>query len=158
MFKRFLDLITKSGTSMPINMEVNALGTLIPRELLVSVAVIFIEMAGRDNTMAKEEAELVVTLFTRHFGLPEDAVPPLIREALDERKKVEKIDPFVKLINESYSDSQRQKLLAMIWKIVAADGQADTAERRFAIQMKNRFRLSDAIDAEAQRMAETHLV
>jgi len=42
----------------------------------------------------------------------------------------------------------------MIWAVVIADGSVDKFEERFALQMKNRFKLTDEQAKGARQMAE----
>lgn len=157
MFKKLLELF-KSTPAGPTSVEVDRSGTPVPPEVLVSVLVLLAEASGRDGHIAPEEAQGIIEIMMLHYGVPQENVVALLGRALEERGKEKKLDRFVDLLNETYNEKQRQLLLAMVWRIVSADGEVEGYERRFATQMKFRFRLNEAMEKEAQRMVHEGLV
>ena len=122
-------------------------------DLHIAAVVILIEMAGTDQGIAPQEAQTVCDLMKQEFGLAEETLPELVQVAVAARQEKGKIDEFVKVINAKFDVAQRQRLLAMIWRIVLADGKVDKFENRFAVQMFNRFQLSEEQAEAAKEMA-----
>ena len=60
----------------------------------------------------------------------------------------------MRCINEKFNERQKQRVLAMLWKVVKADGKVDRFEERFATQVKFRFQLSEELAEEARAMAK----
>jgi uncharacterized tellurite resistance protein B-like protein len=127
-------------------------GSPTKTDLLLSVAVLLFEMAGSDASIAQEEAQAICDVLQNQFDLEEEEIPELIETAVILRQEEGKIDQFVKVINENFGVKQRQRIFAMIWEVVEADGTVDKFEQRFAMQMKNRLRLSDEEAEEARQM------
>lgn len=132
------------------DIDVDKSGKATEFELHVAVAVLLFEMAGMDSSIAHEEAAAICDTMQKEFGIEEKDIPELIEIAVVARKNEGKIDEFINLINSNFNDKQKQKILAMIWKVVEADGTVDKFEERFATQMKFRLQLSDEL-ADAAR-------
>lgn len=141
-------------SSLQSSLTMDKDGSLTSRDMHIAATVLLIEMAGRDQGIASQEVEQVCTLMQKEFAIAEEDLPELVSLAVEARKNSGKIDEFVKTINESFSEAQRQRLLAMIWKIVLADGAVDKFEQRFAVQMYNRFQLTSEQAEAARSMAE----
>lgn len=137
------------------NLDIDSEGTPTGRDLHIATAVLLIEMAGSDNSIDRTEAEVICQTIHNEFKLPDKEVVELIETALAARKQSGKIDSFVKILNEHFSEGQRKKVLAMIWKVVLADGGLAKSEERFALQMKNRLRLSDEAFEEVKRASKS---
>jgi len=140
------------------NLDIDSQGTPTGRDLHIATAVLLIEMAGRDNSIDRTEAEAICQAIHDEFKLPDEEVVELVETALSARKQSGKIDSFVKSLNDHFSEGQRKKVLAMIWKVVLADGELAKSEERFALQMKNRLRLSDEAFEDVKRASKTTLV
>lgn len=157
MFQKLLDFF-KPKPRAPLTVEIDSSGVPVHDDVLIAILVLLAEASGRDGHIAPEEAQSIVEIMMMHFGVPQDTVVSLLSRALEERGQEKKLDRFVNLLNDTYNDKQRQLLLAMIWRIVSADGEVEGYERRFATQMKFRFRLNEAMETEARRMVNEGLV
>lgn len=153
MLKKLVEFF--SGEAEASSLIVDSSGDPTAADLHVATAVILFEMAGRDEKIHPTEADAIVNTMTEQFQLDSEEVPDIMKVATASLKEKGKIDIFVNILNENFNDSQRQKVLAMIWAVVIADGQIDKFEERFAKQMQNRFKLSDEMAAEARGMAES---
>ncbi|MDC0357192.1 TerB family tellurite resistance protein [Oligoflexia bacterium] len=123
-------------------------GNPTDEELLIATAVLLVEMASADQVIDRQEAEAVCESMQGQFGIDEERIPEIIEVAVTVRKEQGRIDEFVKAINDSFNAKQKQRVMAMIWKVVMADGKIDKFEQRFATQLKSRLQLSDE-EAEA---------
>lgn len=144
----------KGESTLENSLKSDRNGEATARDLQIATAVLLIEMAGADQGIDSKEAQAVCELMQKEFELPEESLPELVDVAINSRKQQGKIDEFVKVLNLKFSPTQRQRLLAMIWKIVLADGKVEKFEQRFAVQMYNRFQLTADQAAVARSMAE----
>lgn len=149
MFKKIKEYFKGEETSVLVDKG----GRPTERDLHIATAVLLIEMASADQAIAKEEATVVCNTMGAQFGIAEDKLPELVEIAIAARKEAKKIDQFVKAINDSFNDEQRTRILAMIWKVVIADGKVEKFEQRFAKQLQARFKLSDEQAERAGKMA-----
>jgi uncharacterized tellurite resistance protein B-like protein len=144
--------------SLQETLEVDQTGEPTTLDLQIATAVILIEMASADHEVAEAEAQEVCQLLFQNFGVGEENIPDLIEIAVNARKEKGKIDEFVDVINDKFNEAQKLRILAMVWKMVIADGKVDKYEERFAKQMMNRFRLSPEQAEEAMQMALADVV
>lgn len=140
MFKGLKEFLLGNQESDQVALDGD--GKPTQQELLIATAVILFEMAASDSDIDHAEAEALCSSMGEQFQVPEDEVPGLVQLAIKAKEQAGKIDSFVKLLNEHFNDGQKQRVLAMIWKVVLADGKIDKFEERFALQMQNRLRLS----------------
>lgn len=139
---------------LAVSLDKDRSGTPTDHDLHIAAAVLLVEMARSDEDIAPQEGRAVVDAIAAHFNIPEKEIPELVQIAIAARKEQGRIDEFVKCINERFEAAQRQRVLAMLWKVVLADGSVAKHEERLATQMKFRFQLTDEQAAEARRMAE----
>ncbi len=150
-----LKALFSGGSTVHASLRVDKHGQPTIHDLQLAALVVLIEMASSDKAVAQTEAQAVCALMAKEFGIDDKLLPDLVKQAIESRKSVEKIDSFVRKLNESFSVVQRQRLLAMIWTIVLADGKVDKFEQKFAVQMYNRLQLTADQAAEARKMAES---
>jgi uncharacterized tellurite resistance protein B-like protein len=123
--------------------SVNAAGNPLTKEQSVAVAALLVEVVGRDGEVVPEEAEELVAQISMNLGVEESKVPELVKEAIDVRgKKKGSIDPFVALVKDIYSLTQRETILRIAWQLVLADTVIDDEERRFMIQLGTRLQIT----------------
>ena len=130
----------------------------VNEDLIISIIVLLIEMSSQDQDVAKEEADEIVDIINKNYFLEVESIPSMIAIALEERKKHAKIDHFVAIINNCYNQEQKTLLLALIWKLVNADGRVDDFEKKFAVQLKYRFKLNDEEEARAKRLVDQNQI
>ena len=134
--------------------DVDESGNPTSHDLQVATVVLMVEMASADHEVAPEEAEAVCNAVASQFSVDEEEIPELVQIAIAARQEAGKIDEFVGLINDNFNASQRQRILAMMWKVVLADGRIDKFEERFINQLVSRFQLSEDQAEAARSMAE----
>ncbi len=144
--------------TLEVSLAKDRSGAATDRDLQIATAVLLVEMASSDQEIASPEGRAVVDVMTRQFSIPDKDVPELVQVAIAARKEQGRIDEFVKCINDRFDAGQKQRVLAMLWKVVIADGSVQKHEQRLATQMKFRFQLSDEQAQEARRMAESGVV
>ena len=153
MFKKLKDFF-KTEKQADVSIGVDREGAAAGDELVLATIVMMVEMAAADRDIAREEAEAVCGLIGSQFAIDDAKIPHLVEYAISSRRERGRIDDFVNTINQHFSRPQKQKVLAMIWKVIIADGKIDKFEQRFATQIKFRFQLSDDEADEARTMAE----
>lgn len=149
MFKNLNDFFSREDTSLQLDKH----GRPTAHELHVATIVLMIEMAGSDKNVAPEEAETVCKNIIKEFSIEEERIPELVKIAIESRIEHGKIDQFISSINESFDDQQKVLVMAMIWKVILADGKIDVFERKFAAQLKSRLQLNDQQAEEARKIA-----
>lgn len=151
MLKKLMQLFSGGKTD---GLTLDQWGKPLSEDLQIAIAVVLVEGASIDQGIDAKESAAVCALMQQELGLAEDALPQVVQAAITARQQQQKLDSFVKLINDSFHSAQRQRLFALIWKIVMADGKVEKFEQRFAVQMRNRLQLSEAQAEAARALAE----
>ena len=152
MFNKLVEFFQSSEKKS--SLVVDSSGTPTDQDLIIAAAVLLVEMACADSDFAPSEEMAIGDLLSKHFKIDSDEIDAIVKAAIAARGREEKIDSFVKCINEHFSMVQRQKLLAMLWKVILDDSKIDKYEQRLAVQMKFRFQLTDAQAQKARALAE----
>ena len=124
------------------------------KDIQIATTVLLVEMASTDGDIDAQEGGVVARILSQQFSIEDHEVPDIVKAAIAAKKQEGKIDLFVKQVNENFSDVQKRRVLAMLWKVVFADGKIDRQEERLMEQMRNRLRLSEEFGDRARQMAE----
>lgn len=122
-------------------------------DLQIATCILLLRMAAADDEVAQEEMQTIIDDVTKQFDLPGEQLEELMIVANSLNWQSEKVDEFIQLLNTKFAEEQRRLVLAMIWKVVIADGKIDAFEKRFATEIAEQLQL-DAKDAQrAKEMA-----
>ena len=78
------------------------------------------EIAISDGSLDKKELELIKKRANKIFP-GEVKISSVIKKIIDETESSTSIYPTVTKINEEYSVNEKEKLLELLWEVVAAD-------------------------------------
>ncbi len=135
------------------DLQVDASGNPTDEDLLIATGVLLLEMAGSDDDFAPEELQTIFRVMQEEFCIDKGEVYNLLNQADLLRNEQGKIDEFVNIINANFKAKQRQRILAMVWQVVNADGHVEKFEERFATQLKFRLKLTEEEAMEAKKIA-----
>ena len=135
------------------SLEVDKSGAPTADDLQIATGVLLLQMAGSDDDYAPEEVHAVFRTMEKEFHISQDRALELLELADAARQAKGRIDEFVEAINEHFDEKQKQRVLAMVWRVVMADAKVDAFESRYAKQLKSRLHLSDELAEEARQMA-----
>jgi uncharacterized tellurite resistance protein B-like protein len=133
-------------------------GEEVDRTLMVGIGVLMLQMAGADNDYAPEEVQSCFRTLEKHFGISDEEAMEILEEAENLKGDKEKVSSLLESLNTKYSDSQKQLIMALIWKVVVADDKIESFELRTANQLRVRLQLSEEQAEEARKMAFAHKV
>jgi len=153
MLKKLKDFF-RGEASLENALQVDQTGEATTTDLQIATAVLLVEMASIDEEISLDECKAVVSTMCAHFGIEEEEVPEIISTAIASRKDQGRLAEFFECINEKFSEEQRVLVLAMVWKVVIADGKVEKTEKRFARLIQPRLKLDDSQAEEALRMAQ----
>lgn len=128
-------------------------GEPTPEELRVAVAIILLEMAGRDGDYAPEEVRTIFTTMELQFQMSTEETHSLLNMAENLRSNKERVNEFMGTIRKKFGVKQRELIMAMAWNVVIADGEVEESEERFLEQIRNRLALDVRSAQKAKRMA-----
>ena len=119
-------------------------------ELLVAVCALFLEMGRIDGRFSQAETSQVITILTRKYGLGQKDVDALMAEADRALKASVDLWQFANVINEHFSNAEKEKLMERLWRVVYVDGKMDQYEHYLMNKLSHLLRLShqQLIDAK----------
>ena len=85
------------------------------------------EIAISDGSLDKAELALIKER-AQEFVDDGSSVSSIVKKIIDETENSTSIYPTIKKINESYSKSEKLKLMTLLWRLVAADKKIDPYE------------------------------
>ena len=100
----------------------------ISRRIQVATAVILLEVANADDDFSEAELDTVVSILKDNFNLTDEEVSDLIEISDEERKGSVDMWHFANIINENYSEAEKQSVMENIWRVIYADGRLDKFE------------------------------
>lgn len=136
-----------------VKLDIDASGNPTEEDMLIATGVLLLQMAGSDSDFAPEEVRTIFQVMKAQFNIEEGELKPILEQANTLREEKGKIDEFVTTINANFNLKQRQRVLAMLWKVILADGKVDKFETRYATQLKFRLQLTDQEANDAHEMA-----
>ena len=112
------------------------------QEVNVAVCAIFLEMGSIDQPFTSQELEHVLVIMTEKFSLSREHVDALIQDANLELKNSVDLWQFARIINETYSEEKKLKLIERLWEVVYVDGVMDSHEHYLMNKISKLLRIS----------------
>ncbi len=135
-------------------LSVDREGRQVQDDLRLATAVLILEMAQVDGSYSIDEGQAMFRSLGREFALSNDSTHRLVALAQQNVRGREQIDEFVQIINDHFDDTQKQRILALVWKVISADGITSDRESAFAVRLREKLHLSMEQALRARRMAE----
>ncbi|MCB0359024.1 MAG: TerB family tellurite resistance protein [Bdellovibrionales bacterium] len=152
MFESFKDFFEGSA---PLRLD--KAGKPAARDVVIATVIVLLELAHQDKEFSEEEFTQIIRGLNREFGLS-DAEAGMVMEIADyARKNPERGSEATRVINEHFSDEQKEHILSMLWRVVLADGLVDAFETRYAVLLRTRLNLSLEQAVRARTQAEQEL-
>lgn len=96
--------------------------------LQIATAAILLEVSRADFEIDEEELRAIADALSKTFGLGEDDVRELIAEALEKDEETLSLYPFLQLVNDHCSVSEKFDVITNLWRVAYADGRLDKYE------------------------------
>ena len=138
----------------PASLLADAEGAPSDEDLQIAVGVALLEIAGSDTDFAPEETEAIFHVLEHQFSIHSEQVTQLLEVADIIRKDPERLDSYYQILGSRFTNAQKQKVFAMIWKVVLADGRVDRFEMKLATQLRFRLQLTDRELEAAKALVE----
>lgn len=150
--KNLIDQL-EAGTTLDVTKE----GEAVDRDLRIATVLVLIQLGHIDDEFDSEELRALVVNVGKAFILDDVEVGELLELTNIIRKKEGVLSSAVELINQSFSPAQKEEILSVVWKVIMADGVADSVEARYAALVRERFGLGLDAAIRARQKAETDI-
>lgn len=94
----------------------------------LAAAVMLVEVAAIDDHFQASEADALLKILAHKFQLSAQDVEQLQDQATLAQANASSLHDHTRVINERFSDQQKQDLIANMWQIAYADGELDKYE------------------------------
>jgi len=117
------------------------LETREPREL--ATAALLLELARADFAESAQEVEAIRHLLQRRFGLNDQALDTLIREAAKRADRAVSLHEFTHRLNRELDEEDKIEIVEMLWHVSHADGRIDKHEEHLIRRIAGLLHVSD---------------
>jgi uncharacterized tellurite resistance protein B-like protein len=141
MIKRFFNDLAEAFSSSDV-----AKTSAADREAAIrkATAVLMLDVARADYVFDESEFESVLKLMESHFDLsPEDAAT-LVNAAGDDAENLTSVHQFTELLHEHLDDTEKARIIALLWQIAYADGRLDKYEDSLVLKISDLLYVSRA--------------
>lgn len=110
--------------------------------LRTATAVLMLDVARADHVFDDSEFTRVLDLVESHFGMaPEDAA--LLVNAADEKaENLTSLYEFTQLLHDNLEESEKARIIAMLWQVAYADGTLDKFEDSLVLKISDLLHVS----------------
>ena len=100
-------------------------------------AILMAEVARADGVFEVVESERIAELIVMNFGLsPEDA-GELVNFAVDKVEGVVHLHEFTQLLHQHLTDSEKARVIELLWQVAYADGRLDKYEDSLVLKISD---------------------
>ena len=135
-------------------LKVDNRGLAPERDLQVSTAVLLMYMAKSEGTFGAAEVSAVLESLARQFEIKSEEAGELVEIAEFLLAEKQRISDFVKIVNDRFEKSQKITLMAMLWKVMLADGLVTRLEAEFGADLCGMLEIGAAEVSAAQDLVE----
>lgn len=111
-------------------------------DLRVATCALFLEIANIDDEFSEEERRSVLAILQNEYGLSGEHALELAQRAMSELESSVDTWQFTNLINENYSESEKMRVVELLWQVVYADGKLDEHEDYLVHKVASLLRLT----------------
>ena len=101
------------------------------RTLQLAACALLFEMVKADFSISDNEMAAMRCAMKNVVGIDDATSDELLLLAQQEAEAATSLYPFTRLINDNYSDDDKQLLVKALWKIAFADGHVDKYEEHY---------------------------
>jgi uncharacterized tellurite resistance protein B-like protein len=111
-------------------------------QIKVATCALFLEVANSDDSFSQVEKDFIIKTMKEKFEIEDDLVEKLLQKSITQTKSSIGLYEFTKIINESFSKSEKIEIVKNLWQLVFIDGILDKYEEYFIRKISNNLNLS----------------
>lgn len=108
----------------------------------LAAAVLLADVARADSDFDESEFDLLLTLITAHFQLSPDEAVELANRASETAEESVSLHSFTHLLNNSLDVTEKERIVALLWKMVFADDRLDKYEDALVLKISDLLHVS----------------
>jgi len=103
-------------------------GSRDEHSLQLATAVLLVEVMRADPELGPEERLAVVSALRQKFALSDDELSRLVELAHEKARTSSDFHQFTSVINDSFGQEQKIRMIEFMWQVAYADGHLDAHE------------------------------
>jgi len=119
-------------------------GTRPGHTIELATAALLVEVSRIDSEATPQERDVVERAIRDKFGLSADEAAELIRLADAEVSQATDYFQFTSLINQRFSQAQKERVLELMWRVAYADSVIDAHEQHLMRKIAALLHLPDS--------------
>lgn len=138
-------------------LKIDADSDISAQHLLVATTGLLVELSLIDKNFMPGELSSIVNSVVKEFDVSSVQAGELLEIVEYLGKDKSKFNDFMSLINQHFNDSAKQRIVAMAWKLINADGETSKDEAHFAAHLRKQLNLTLEQAAYARKLAEDEI-
>lgn len=124
------------------------------RLLQVATATLLLEVVRADFEVQQSELDKLYGLLGSQFQLDKAELDQIVTEANEEADHLVSLQHITRQLNEAFSESEKIRVIEMMWEVVFADGNLDHYEEHLIRQVAELLYLPHSAFIRARHKAE----
>ena len=112
--------------------------------LRMATAVLMIDVARADHDFAEEELDSVLRLIEKQFELEPEEAAELFNAANEKAEDLTSLHEFTQLLHNNLDDTDKERVVDLLWKIAYADGDLDKFEDSLVLKISDLLHVNRA--------------
>lgn len=138
MIKRFIDQVVDAISTAPSAMS----GEDRDTALRMATAVLMLDVARADHVFDESEFDRILDLVQEHFRIPAEEAAELVNAAHEKAENAVSAHDFTTILHEHLDESEKARIVALLWQIAYADGRLDKYEDSFVLKISDLLHVS----------------
>ena len=123
--------------------------------LRMATAVLMLEVARADHVFDESEFDRALKLIEAHFELTPEEAAELVNSAGDKADNLTSVHDFTQLLHERLDESDKARIVGLLWQIAYADGRLDKYEDSLVLKISDLLYVSRGRVMRLKHDAET---
>jgi uncharacterized tellurite resistance protein B-like protein len=149
MFKNLSEFL-ESGQKLEIELE----GNPSEEELQIATLAMLVTVSHSHEEMSGAELHRICTAMFSEFGLTESETGHRLEVVELLNREEDRLQEFITTINKHLDADQKQRVMALAWRVIMADGEADYEEATVAAELRRALGLTLEQAVRAQKLAQ----
>lgn len=98
------------------------------RAVRLATATLMAEVARADRVLDTRELSALRDSLRHHFALSDEEAQMIVDEGLAEAEHAVSLQGFTRPLHETLSEAEKSRVIDMLWRVAAADGELDKHE------------------------------
>jgi uncharacterized tellurite resistance protein B-like protein len=139
-----------------ISLKVDKFGAPADRDMRIATTTLLVYVAQADGVLHPDELRTLMSSLARNFGMADEDNAHMIQVGEFLCRDKSKFEQFIQLVQSKFEKEQLIKIIAMMWRVMEADGVALEAEEKLIHEAVSLLKLSEEELEQAKKMVATH--